>query len=114
MIIRVRSSVGTWRITLPDDVQLTFADVKSAIVKQQNVPRDSLRLSRDATDEGEYKNDGTLLCDADVVHGSLIFLLGRHEKQIVSQSYVGEGGVIVGAGTKIVAAPEDKCSLDDS
>jgi len=102
MLIRVRSSMGTWKIPLnnPPDTATLF-DVKQLIYNQHDIPIESQLLSRDLKSEHRLEPDSASLKSLSISHGDMIFLSGRLEKQVIEKSYIGENGELVKAGIKL-------------
>eukprot|EP01041_Mallomonas_annulata_P012773 gene12773-26935_t len=102
MIVRVRSSLGTWRVPLTGSpTSSTLSDIKTVIFAQYNIPIEAQSLSRDLQNENPLEPDSATLSSLSIGHGDLIFLNGRLEKTTVEKSYVGENGQVVSAGVSV-------------
>ena len=97
MIVRVRGSLGTWKLNLSESVK-TLQDLKHLISLQYNIPAESQIFSWDIKGSESIGPDGASLESVGIKHGCLLFLNGRLEKYVIEKSYVGEGGNIVTAG----------------
>lgn len=113
MIIRIRSSIGQFKINIPDDLKSTFGDLQNAIQKESSIPPNLQKLARDINGEELLKNDPTsLLSSINITNGSVLFVIGRLEKTTVHKSFIKEGGEVISAGASIVVDKSDSNSTD--
>jgi hypothetical protein len=100
MIVRIRSSVGTWRIDISDNASL--GDLKAAISLEYGIPIQAIILANDLQIKESFIGNDIKLSQFGIKHGSLLYLDGRHEKKVIEKSYIDDDGKIVEAGVKIV------------
>ena len=113
MIIRIRSSVATWRIEVPDLGCLL--ELKKALFEKYNIPIDQQSFSFDL--EGKLILDDTdslVLSSKGIKHGDMLFLQGRLEKQVVKNSYVEQTGNVVAAGVSLIPSKQTAASSSSS
>ena len=96
MIVRVRTSLGVKRITLTGDTSLIrVKDLKNAIAAVTDVPTHLQTLSEDQKGENIYAPDDKLVCECGIEHGSIVYLVGRIEEEVIDRAFVSESGDIV-------------------
>jgi hypothetical protein len=108
MLIRVRSSLGIWKVSINAPDPRIF-DIKQEIEKQQSIPVDQQIL----VFNGVVLDDNRTISSMNLSRDDILELDGRLEKETIAKSYIDDGGILVQAGTKIMRViPSGNFSAD--
>lgn len=97
MIIRVRSSLGIWKLNVAEE-DPTVLTIKKEIERQQQIPVDQqVLVFRD-----DVLEDNKHVTSLHLSRDDILELDGRIEREIISKAYIDDDGVLVPAGSKRV------------
>jgi hypothetical protein len=97
MLIRVRSSLGIWKLQIAS-ADPTVLEIKQEIEKQQHVPFDEQII----VFKGTVPDDSSSISALNLGRDDMLELDGRIEKETIAKSFIDDKGVLVQAGAKVV------------
>ena len=86
MLIRVRSSIATWRIEITAETEL--CDLKVIVCQKHSIAVEQQFYSLDIENARPVQGDNTKLINIGLKHGEILYLQGRIEKNKISNSSI--------------------------
>eukprot|EP01038_Epipyxis_sp_PR26KG_P009294 gene9294-12522_t len=107
VLLRLSTNEGIIRVNINYDQIKTVTDLKEFLIYSFHIDRSFIELSFDMGGSMRLKNENELLSTLGVTKdGSLLFLLGKFKKSVVTTSYVDSDGSVVPAGTRLLCVED--------